>query len=51
MGNDMWANERIGTQGCNSGKQDISGRRKWQPTPVFLPRESCGQRRLVGYCP
>ena len=19
-------------------------RRKWQPTPVFLPRESCGQR-------
>ena len=23
-------------------------RRKWQPTPVFLPRESCGQRSLVG---
>ena len=22
-------------------------RRKWQPTPVFLPRESCGQRSLV----
>ena len=21
-------------------------RRKWQPTPVFLPRESCGQRSL-----
>ena len=22
--------------------------RKWQPTPVFLPRESQGQRSLVG---
>ena len=26
----------------------LSGRRKWQPTPVFLPRESRGQRSLVG---
>ena len=26
-------------------------RRKWQPTPVFLPGESCGQRGLVGCCP
>ena len=25
--------------------------RKWQPTPVFLPRESHGQRGLVGCCP
>ena len=24
-------------------------RRKWQPTPVFLPGESQGQRSLVGY--
>ena len=24
------------------------GIRKWQPTPVFLPRESQGQRSLVG---
>ena len=23
--------------------------RKWQPTPVFLPGESHGQRSLVGY--
>ena len=23
-------------------------RRKWQPTPVFLPGESQGQRSLVG---
>jgi len=25
-------------------------RRKWQPTPVFLPGESHGQRSLVGCC-
>ena len=25
-------------------------RRKWQPTPVFLPRESQGQGRLEGCC-
>ena len=24
-------------------------RRKWQPSPVFLPRESHGQKILVGY--
>ena len=24
-------------------------RRKWQPTPVFLPGESQGRRGLVGY--
>ena len=26
-------------------------RRKWLPTPVFLLRESCGQRSLVGCSP
>ena len=26
-------------------------RKKWQPTPVFLPGESHGQRSLVGYSP
>ena len=29
----------------------ISWRRKWQPTSVFLPGESHGQRSLVGYSP
>ena len=29
----------------------LGWRRKWQPTPVFLPRESCGWRSLVGCCP
>ena len=31
--------------------QDDPWRRKWQPTPVFLPGESHGQRSLVGYTP
>ena len=26
-------------------------RRKWQPTPVFVPGESHGRRNLVGYSP
>ena len=26
-------------------------RRKWQPTPVFLPGKSHGQRSLAGYSP
>ena len=26
-------------------------RRAWQPTPVFLPGDSHGQKRLVGYSP
>ena len=29
----------------------IPWRRKWQPSPVFVPGESHGQRSLVGYCP
>ena len=29
----------------------IHGRRKLQPTPVFLHGESHGQRSLVGYSP
>ena len=29
----------------------IPWRRKWKPTPIFLPAESHGQRNLVGYSP
>ena len=29
----------------------IPWRRKWQPTPVFLPGKSHGQRSLVGHSP
>jgi len=32
--------------GCYQG-----WKRAWQPTPVFLPGESHGQRSLVGYSP
>ena len=30
---------------------NIPWRREWQPTPVFLPGESHGQRSLAGYSP
>ena len=36
-----------GDAGLIPGK--ISWRRTWQPTPVFLPGESYGQRSLAGY--
>ena len=29
----------------------IPWRKKWQPTPVFLPEETYEQRNLVGYSP
>ena len=31
--------------------EKIPWRRKWQPTPVFLPGESHGQRSLAGCSP
>ena len=31
--------------------RNIPWSRKWQPAPVFLPREPQGQRSLVGYSP
>ena len=31
--------------------EKIPWSRKWQPTPVFLPRKSHGQRSLAGYSP
>ena len=31
--------------------QEDPRRRKWQPTPVFLPGKAHGQRNLVGYSP
>ena len=34
-----------------SRARKILWRRAWQPTPVFLPGESHGQRSLVGYGP
>ena len=41
----------IGDHGFNPWVGKIPWRRKWQPTPVFLPRESQGQRSLADYSP
>ena len=35
--------------GFNPWVRKIPWRRKWQPTPVFLPGESHGQKSLEGY--
>ena len=35
----------------NPWVRKIPWRRKWQPTPVFLPEKSHGQRSLAGYSP
>jgi len=35
----------------NSWVEKIPWRREWLPTPAFLPGESHGQRKLVGYSP
>ena len=40
-----------GNLGLIPGLGKFPWRRKWQPTPVFLPGESHGQRRLMGCSP
>ena len=40
-----------GDQGSIPGLGKIPCRRKWQPTPVFLPGKFHGQRNLAGYIP
>ena len=40
-----------GRPGFDSWVKKIPWNRKWQPTPVFLPAESCGQRSVAGYSP
>ena len=39
----------IRDMGLIPGWRRFPWRRAWQPTPVFLPGESQGQRRLAGY--
>ena len=51
-----WLSDKESTSQCrrprfNPGIEKIPWRRKWQPTPVFLPGKSHGQRSLVGYSP
>ena len=36
---------------CPQHMELLLWRRKWQPTPGFLPGKSHGQRRLVGWSP
>ena len=40
-----------GDCGFNPWVKTIPWRRKWQPTPVFWPGKSDGQRSLEGYSP
>ena len=40
---------QFGRLGFDPWVGKIPWRRAWQPTPVFLPGESHGQRILVGY--
>ena len=40
-----------GDPGLIPGSGRSTGEEKWQPTPVFLPGKSHGQRSLVGYSP
>ena len=42
---------RLKRPGFNSWIRKIPWRRAWQATPVFLPGESHGQKRLAGYSP
>ena len=40
-----------GDMGLIPGSGRSPGGKKWQPTPVFLPGESHGQRSLGSYSP
>ena len=42
---------RLKRRGFSPGVGKIPWRGQWQPTPIFLPGKSSGQRSLVGYSP
>ena len=46
-----WQCRRHRRFGFDPWVRKIAWRRKWQPTPVFLPGKTHGQRSLVGYSP
>ena len=48
-GSDGKASAYSGRPGFNPGVRKISWRRKWLPTPVFLPGNPHGRRSLVDY--
>ena len=41
----------MGDKCSTPGSERSPGGGSWQPTPVFLPGESHGQRSLAGYSP
>ena len=52
----LWLSHKESTCQCRRHRFDpwvgkIRWRRKWQPTQIFLPGGSYGQRSLVGYSP
>ena len=46
-----WQCRRCWRHGFDPWVGKIPWSKKWQPTPVFLPGISHGQRSLVGYSP
>ena len=50
-GGSVVKNLPVDAGGLDPWVRKIPWKRKWQPTPVFLPGESLGQRSLVGYSP
>ena len=56
LSNVVWLSSKESTYQCrrygfSPWVRKIPWKRKWQPTPVFLPGKSQGQRSLVGYSP
>ena len=59
MGFSWWLSDNVSTCHCGRGKRcgfdpwvrKIPWIRKWQPTAVFLPGKSHGERILMGYTP
>ena len=59
IGHPWWLSDKESSCQCRRPKRrkfnpwvrKILWRREWQPTPVFLPGESPGQKSLVGYSP
>ena len=47
----IWQCRRLKKRGFGPRVGKICWRRVWQPTIVFLPGDSHGQRSLVGYGP
>ena len=47
----QWSACQCRRHGFDPCVRKIPWKRRWQPTPVFLPGKSRGQRSLMGYSP